>query len=91
MTSGFLAGDKGVRACADLPQVVDFEQEFNPNRGINARTNCPWASLRPRDGLHLDHLIGECVDLPWVAGSYYKRYCAAKYLYKGHFHKIHAF
>ncbi len=44
----FLAGDKGLRACVDLPQVVEeippgntswFWARFDPEHGIKARTN----------------------------------------------------
>ena len=46
----FLAGDRGVRACVDLPQVVEgiplgnpswFWMRFDPNHEIKARTNHP--------------------------------------------------
>ena len=30
----------------------------------------------PRDGSRMDHLVGACVDLPWVMGSYYSHTCA---------------
>ncbi len=50
-TSGLLAGDRAVRACVRLPQVVEgillgntswFWMRFDPNHGIKAKTNHLW-------------------------------------------------
>ena len=83
-TSGFFGWRYRMRACVDLPQIVEgiplgniswFWTRFDPNCGIKARTRWsrqrPSLSLQPCDGLRQDHFVGDCVDLPLVVGSYY--------------------
>ncbi len=64
----FLAGDRGMGDCVELPLVVEislgeylmFSNEIWPKSWDKSKNQPP-----------VDHLVGDCVDLPQVVGSYY--------------------